>query len=819
MKVPYSWLREIVPGLPADPTEVARRLSDSGTYVEAIHQVGVADASNGGGAAFKVGVVRELEQHPDADKLKVAKVDIGDGELHQIVCGAPNVAAGETVAVVLPGGTMPDGMRIKEAKLRGVESRGMMMSERELQLSTDHSGLMLLDKDLEIGTPLNDVFPIGDHVLELEITGNRPDCLGMLGVALEAGAAMDVDLIDMSPFDVDPTATGDVSDHVTVEVEATDLCPRYMARAFVDVTVGQSPLWLKAWLARAGMRSINNIVDITNYVMLLTGQPLHAFDADKLRGSKIVVRRAREDEPVTTLDDVERTLGPDTLVIADAEQTAVIAGIMGAADVEVTATTTRIVLEAATFDGHSIQRSSRELGLRSESSSRFEKGLDPYSPSVAMGFASRMLVEICGASLVPGTIDVQSPDGLDQAPTFEMDAELPSRILGIDIDDADIQQTLARLGFGAIRGARGWAITVPHARMYDVTRPIDVVEELGRFRLEQIPSELPPIRTGGAVLTRLQRLRRLLEDTSAGLGLNEVVTYGLVGPGTGEALGNPEETVVRLANPMTVDHAEMRTALFPGHLEVARRNHAAGTSDVAIFEIGRTYYAADPVGSTGADGLPRYSAERDVLALLVTGSLGGARWDLPGLTADYPAVAGLVASLLAATGIDARFGALPNPPAWVHPGQVADVRAANGAVLGWVGAIHPRFAAQAGVDADVFAAHLDLHAIDAARTLQPRFTAYSEFPPVMEDIAIVLDDAVAGGEVVTVAREAGGALLESVSVFDRYVGDPIPAGRHSLALRLTFRAPDRTLTDEETAAVRGTIVDALAQRFGAELRG
>jgi phenylalanyl-tRNA synthetase beta chain len=316
----------------------------------------------------------------------------------------------------------------------------------------------------------------------------------------------------------------------------------------------------------------------------------------------------------------------------------------------------------------------------------------------------------------------------------------------------------------------------------------------------------------------MQRLRRLLEDTSAGLGLNEVVTYGLVAPGTGESLGNTEETVVRLANPMTVDHAELRTGLFPGHLEVARRNHAAGTTDVAIFEIGRTYYAAEP-GATGADGLPRYSAERDVLGLLVTGSLGGARWDLPGLSADYPAVAGLVASLLAATGIEARFGKLPNPPSWVHPGQVADVRSADGAVLGWVGALHPRFAAEAGVETDVFAAHLDLHAIDAARTLQPRFAAYSEFPPVVEDIALVLDDDVAGGDVVLAARAAGGELLEQVAVFDRYVGEPIAEGRHSLALRLTFRAPDRTLTDEETAAVRGTIVDALVERFGAELRG
>ncbi len=818
MKVPYSWLRAIVPGLPDDPTEVAQRLSDSGTYVEAIHEVGVPGATGANADSFRIGKVVELEQHPDADKLKVAKVDVGEGELRQIVCGAPNVAQGETVAVVLPGGEMPGGMKIRDAKLRGVESRGMMMSERELELSTDHSGLMLLDPELEVGSPLNDLFAIGDHVLELEITGNRPDCLGVIGVAVEAGAATGEDLIDLGPYDVEPNGTGDVTDHVTVELDAPDLCTRYMARAFVDVTVGESPLWLKAWLARAGMRSINNVVDVTNYVMLFTGQPLHSFDADHLRGSKIVVRRAREDERVTTLDDVERTLDAEMLVIADAEQTAVIAGVMGAADVEVTAGTTRIVLEAAAFDGHSIQRTSRALGLRSESSSRFEKGLDPQSPEVALGFASRMLVEICGATMVPGTIDARTPDGLPEVPVLDVPASLPSRILGIELADDEVRDTLERLHFGAERTDDGWRVTVPHFRMHDVTRPIDVVEELGRFRLDRIPSELPPVRTRGARLTALQRLRRLLEDTCAGIGLNEVVTYGLVAPGTGESLGNDPDTLIRLANPATVDHAELRTSLVPGHLEVARRNVAAGSPDVSIFEVGRTFFAAEQ-GATGDDGLPRYSSERDVLGILATGSLGGARWDRPGLTADYPAIAGLVTSILAATGVDAKFRTIPNPPAWVHPGQVAEVRTADGSVLGWVGALHPRFAAEAGVEADAFAAHLDLHAIEAARTRQPRFAAYSEFPPVVEDIAVVLDDSVAGGEVVLAAQAAGGELLERVEVFDRYVGAPIADGRHSLALRLTFRALDRTLTDDETASVRATIVDALGAQFGAELRG
>ncbi len=818
MKVPYSWLRDLVPGLPADPTEVARRLSDSGTYVEAIHEVGVANAHNGGGDPFRIGVVRELEQHPDADKLRVAKVDVGDGSLHQIVCGAPNVAAGETVAVVLPGGVMPDGLEIKPAKLRGIESRGMLMSERELGLSTDHAGIMLLDTDLKPGAPLGELLPIGDHVLELEVTGNRPDCLGMLGVATEAATAMGLDLADLAPLDVDPNAEGDVHDHVAVELEAPDLCPRYMARAFVDVQVGASPPWMKAWLARAGMRSINNVVDVTNIVMLLTGQPLHAFDADHVGGSKIVVRRAREDEPVTTLDDVERTLDPEMLVIADAERPAVIAGVMGAADVEVSDSTTRIVLEAACFDGHSIQRTSRTLALRSESSSRFEKGLDPYSPELAMGIASRMLVELGIAKLVPGTIDAQAPGGLAERPAFDMPADLPSRILGIELSDSDVQDTLDRLGFRAMKAGDAWKVEVPHNRMGDVTRPIDVVEELGRFRLAEVPSLLPPITTGGATLTPIQRLRRLLEDTCAGLGLHEVVTYGLVAPGTADALGNDADTVLRLANPATVDHAELRTGLVTGHLDVARRNLAAGERDVAIFEVGRIFFAAQP-GATGHDGLPRFASERDVLGLLATGSLGGGRWDLDGIPADYPAVAGLVGSILAAVGVEPTFEPIGNAPGWVHPGQCATARAAGGDVLGWIGTVHPRFAASHGVDVDAIAAHLDLHAIEAARAATARFVEFSEFPPVVEDIALVLADTVPGGDVLRAARDAGGELLERVEVFDRYVGEPIEAGHHSLALRLTFRAPDRTLTDAETADVRATIVRDLSERFDAVLRG
>ncbi|MCW2974196.1 MAG: subunit beta of phenylalanyl-tRNA synthetase [Thermoleophilia bacterium] len=830
MIVPYAWLTEYISGDAPDIEHAAELLTISGTAVEGITQFGVADAGGAQAAHFVVGRVIEFEPHPDADKLRLVQVDIGRDAPQQIVCGASNFAQGDTVAVVLPGGTMPDGMQIREAKLRGIDSRGMMMSERELGLSTNHDGIMLLPGDWTPGTPLHGHVPLGDQLLELEITGNRPDCLGVYGVARELAVAAGLEFAPGALPELAPTGRSHVSDFVSVDVQAGDLCPRYMATAFTDVTVGPSPHWLRARLVQAGMRSINNVVDVTNYVMLLTGQPLHAFDSDQVAGRQIIVRRATEDEPITTLDDVERKLTTDTLVIADALRPAVIAGIMGAAHVEVTAETTTLVLEAASFDGLSVQRTSRRMGLRSESSSRFEKGLDPYAPELALRLAARLLTDLCGAQLVAGVIDVQAGGALPPLPVVELPAALAPRMLGIDIDPTDAEATLHALGYATEAFDDHWRVTVPHWRMFDTTRPIDLVEELGRFRLAEVPSVLPAVTSGGALLTGPQRLRRLLEDVAVGLGLHEVVTYGLVAPDSATSLGVDEEDVVRLANPMTVDHAELRTSLAPSHLEVARRNVAAGTTDVAIFEVGRTFHAA-PDGTLGADGLPRFAHERDVLAVLLTGELGYGRWDAPGVPVDAPAAVGVATALLAAAGIEADVRALPNPPQWLHPGQVAQLHApldapatsglpagAPGPLVGWVGALHPRFTRAQSVEQPVYVVHLDLAAIESARTGVATFTAYSEFPPVLEDIAVVLGDDVSGGAVLAAARAAGGELLEHVTVFDRYVGAPVEAGHHSLALRLTFRAHGRTLTDQETADVRATIVTALAERFGAVLR-
>jgi len=408
VRLPLGWLGEYIDS-GHTTEELADILSGTGTLVEEIHHLGVPDTP-ANRDAFRVGKVLSAEKHPDADRLRVCSVDLGEERPRQIVCGAPNVAAGQTVAVALPGALLPGAdKKLKKAKLRGVVSDGMICSATELELGEDAAGIMVLDDALEAGARLADALPLSETVLELEITSNRPDCLGVWGLAREVHAATGADLLPLDESDPPALGPGLVDDHVSLEVAAPDLCPRYMARVFTQVAVGPSPAWLRRRVEAAGMRAINNVVDITNYVMLLTGQPLHAFDLDRLAGPRIVVRRAREGEAITTLDGHERKLTPAMLAVCDAEHPAVIAGIFGAESAEVSEATTTVLLEAATFDGPSVLNTALALGLRTESSARFEKGLSPMLPPRALAIASRLLVEVAGAAMVPGTLDASSP--------------------------------------------------------------------------------------------------------------------------------------------------------------------------------------------------------------------------------------------------------------------------------------------------------------------------------------------------------------------------------------------------------------------------
>ena len=598
MRVPLNWLREYVDP-PLDTHAIADRLTMTGTKVEAILRHGVAALEN-----FVVGRVLEAEQHPDADRLSVCVVDVGDDARSQIVCGAPNVAAGQTVAVAKPGAVMPDGSRLGKAKLRGVESNGMILAEDEVAIGTEHAGIMVLDADgLRPGTPLEQVLPIATDVLELEITSNRPDCLGVYGVAREAHAATGAPLAP-PPWSDDPATDGEVQ-AATITVECPDLCPRFTARAFEDVKIGPSPAWLKARLMAAGQRPISNVVDITNYVMLLTGQPLHAFDLDRVAGARLTVRRANNGEQIETLDGQVRSLDHDMVLIEDADGPTSIAGIMGGARSEVHAGTTRVLMEVANWNGANIHRTSLKLGLRSEASGRFEKQLQPEQTMEAQAVATRLMLELTGARLDPGTIDVGG-DGPPPQTIRLRDARVAS-LLGAPIPRERCREILNALEFGTADAPDGLDATVPTFRRGDVTREADLIEEVARLDgLEKLPATLPSRHGASGRLTERQRLRRRAADALTAQGLHEIVGWSFASPELPDRLRlaseHPLRDALELENPISTDLSRLRTTLLGSLLDVARHNRAHGASTLRLFEAGAVYLPAGNGTRSAAPG-------------------------------------------------------------------------------------------------------------------------------------------------------------------------------------------------------------------------
>ena len=803
-----SWLGEHVdPGLA--PEELATRLSRTGTLVEAIHHIGVP-AGNGNLGAFLVGRVLEAAQHPNADRLRVCRVDLGDGAPRQIVCGAPNVASGQTVAVALPGALLPGAEEpLRAARLRGEESNGMILSETELRLGDDAAGIIVLEEGIAAGTPLADVLPLSETVLELEVTSNRPDCLAVRGVAREVHAVTGAPLAPLDESDPPAAGPGRVEDHAAVEVRDPDLCPRYMARVFTDVRARPSPPWLRARLEAAGMRAISNVVDITNYVMLLTGQSLHAFDLDRLAERRVVVRRAREGERIVTLDGVERTLDPSMLAICDAERPAVVAGIFGAEFAEVGEGTSTILLEAATFDGPNILETSLALGLRTEASARFEKGLPRELPARGMSIASRLLVELAGAKLVPGTLDALVP-APERPPVRLRHARVP-RVLGIAVAPEESEATLTRLGCEVVEAtAEALTARVPFERGADLTREIDLIEEVGRIHgLEAIPAELPRV-VGRGRRSPAQALEHRLARLAADLGLFEAVTYHLVPEGDADALrmapDDPRRDVVRMAHPMSGEMAVMRRSMLPGLLRAVARNQAHQRADGGLFEIGRTYAPRE-------DGL---ADERRFLAAVRWGQVGGEGWRGAGRPADVHAATGLAAALIGAAGVAAEPG--PNAAPYFHPVRQARLVAGE-AVLAWAGEVHPLTLRAFDADPPAAALVIDLDALLAAAPSDP--PAYRDLltvPVSTRDVAVVVPEAARAADLVAAARAAGAPLVRSVRVFDRYAGEQVGEGNVSLALRLELADPGRTLTDDEIEAAVARVREAL-EAAGGRLRG
>jgi phenylalanyl-tRNA synthetase beta chain len=770
MKVPISWLREYVTfdvPLPA----LADRLAVASAEVERISRRGVPD-EDGNLGRFLVGKVLEAGKHPNADRLQLCQVDVGEGEPRQIVCGAWNFGTGATVCVAVPGAVLPDGTALSRTKLRGEVSDGMILAEDELDLGADHSGIIVLPDGLAPGTPLIDVLPVHEAVLEVELTGNRPDLLSIYGIAREVAALFPAAELEPPPG-ADPPRAG--FDSVEIEIDDLEGCPRYIGRLFRGCAVGESPAWLRARLRFAGMRSISNVVDVTNYVMLALGSPLHAFDAERLAGGRIVVRRARAGETITTLDTVDRALEPSDLLICDALRPVAIAGIMGGLESEVGETTTDVLLEAANFEPVGILRSSERLGLRSEASNRWEKGVDPYVAEQAAVYATQLLVELTGGKFV-GHADVSAD--LPKRPATHLRPGRTDAIVGLEIPVNEQRGILERLGceVGSDDGKNGFPVVVPTWRARDVTREIDLIEEVARVHgLERVPFTLPQRREMFGPLTDEQRLRRLVEDVMVGCGFSEAYTWSL-------SASDESPDALRLPVPLSAEHAILRTNLVEGLVDAARRNVDAANDGVALFEIARVYL---PTG----DRLP------------------DERWHVCGICEGgyfeaKAAVEALHGALAAELFVERAEGI-----GWLHPGKAARLDA------GWLGELHPsRLEGTWGIF------ELDLETLFAEVPERILYEDVITYPAVRQDLAFVVGEEVAAGDLVQAARDAAGVELRRVTVFDVYRGGQIPDGKKSIAIHVEFQSSERTLSDEDAQAIRGRIVAMVAERFAAELR-
>jgi phenylalanyl-tRNA synthetase beta chain len=739
MKVPMSWLREYV-RVDASAEQMADLLSVATAEVNDIERRGPADTT-----LFTVGRVLTAEKHPNADRLQLTTVDVGGGQTQQIVCGAWNFGAGATVAVALPGATLPNGLTLERRELRGQMSEGMILAEDEVDLGTDHQGIIVLPDGIEPGTSLADVLPLVEEILDLEPTGNRPDLFSVYGIAREVAALFDGELVPLP--DGDPPMDG--GEQLDIRIEDYDGCPRYVGRLFRDVTIAPSPLWLQARIRDAGMRPISNVVDVTNYAMLGLGNPLHAFDYDTLESGRVVVRRAVPKERLKTLDGVERELAPSDLLIADAKRAIALAGIMGGEETEVSDTTRDVLLEAANFEPISILRSSERLGLRTEGSNRWEKGVDPYLAGPAAIVATQLLLELTGARWA-ASADVHGE--LPQPRTIPLRPQRTAEKLGLEVAPARQNAILSRLGFAP--DADGYR--VPTWRARDVTREIDLVEEIARFELSAIPFTLPEKDVSFGRLTREQKLRRVVEEALVGCGFAEAYTPTFA---------------------VTAETVALRTSIAPSLIHAARHNLSVDNDGIALFEIARVFGGPD---------------ERRHVAGVVQGGFADAKW--------------VVEQIYAALTLEPTFERASEP--FLHPGKAAKT------AEGWLGELHPL-----ELDGTWGAFELDLDALTASAPAAIRAVDVSPFPELRQDLAFVVGEDATAAALAEAIVEAGGPEVRDVAVFDEYRGDQIGAGKRSLAFRVAFGSPERTLTDEDAAVIRSRIVEALRVRFDAELRG
>ncbi|WP_026701438.1 phenylalanine--tRNA ligase subunit beta [Salibacterium aidingense] len=806
MLVSYQWLKDYVDIDDIGVEETAERLTRGGVEVDMLHP------RSEGIQNVVVGYVEACDPHPEADKLRVCRVNTG-GETASIVCGAPNIKAGQKVITAKPGAVLPGGMKIEKTTLRGQESEGMICSlqeigiEQKLVMKQFMDGIYVFPENAETGGDAIEELALRDTVLELDLTPNRPDCLSMLGVAYEMAALLDRDVIH--PETGHQENSESASDYISVQVDVPEDNPYYGAKVVKNIVISASPQWIQNRLTAAGIRPINNVVDITNYVLMEYGQPLHAFDLDKLGSSEIVVRRAQDGESMTTLDEEERTLSSEHMVITNGKEPAALAGVMGGAFSEVQEDTTTVLLEAAYFKPARVRKTSRETGIRSESSIRFEKGIDSGRVEEAAERAAALLEKYAGGEVLQGTVEVDNRPAENKK--IQTSTAQLNRLLGMEMSAEEVLSIFRRLRLPAVENNSGIMVEVP-TRRPDLDIEVDLAEEAARlYGYEYIPTTLPKGVTTPGFLTADQRKRRRMRRYLERAGLHEALTYTLTSPSHSGRLQLQElPGKVEVTMPMSEERSTMRTSLLPQLLDTVQYNRNRQITDAAVFEMGSIF-----IGEEG-NTLTTQPQEKNVLAAAVTGWWDAHLWQGEKKKTDFFVVKGVLEGLFEEIGIFDHIEFIRSDHNELHPGRSADIYL-DGKYAGFLGQMHPSVEKEWEIkETYVFQLDVDLLLTFEADPLF--YETVPRYPAVTRDIALVVEEQVTAGEVRRVIAEAGGSLLHQVTLFDVYQGEKLEPGQKSLAFSLVYLDPERTLTDEEVAETHNHVLSELQEKVKASLR-
>ncbi|NSL51538.1 phenylalanine--tRNA ligase subunit beta [Calidifontibacillus erzurumensis] len=808
MLVSYNWLKDYVDLSDITAEELADKITKAGIEVEQV------EVLNKGIQGVVIGHVLECAKHPQADKLRICQVDLGEDGPKQIICGAPNVAAGQKVIVAKIGAVLPGNFKIKKAKLRGEESNGMICSLQELGIESKFvpkeysEGIFVFPFDVEVGSDPLEYLNLHDKVLELSLTPNRSDALSMLGVAYEVAAILGRSVKLPKPAVTETKEKA--SDYITVSIDAKEDCPYYAARLVKGVKIGPSPLWMQMRLMAAGIRPINNVVDITNYVLIEYGQPLHAFDYDRLGSKEILVRRAKQGEKLVTLDNQERTLKEEQLVITNGTEPVALAGVMGGANSEVHEGTVNVLIESAVFNGQTIRRASKDHGLRSEASIRFEKGIDPLMTKEACDRAALLMAELCGGEILEGVVEANY---LDKEPVkVSISTDRINQVLGTSIATEEIANIFARLQFEYTEQNGEFTVTAP-SRRRDISIPEDLIEEVARlYGYDFIPTTLPIGDATPGKLTDYQRKRRKVRSFLEGAGMTEAVTYSLTSSEKAEWFKDEttKATPIRLSMPMSEERSTLRLSLIPHLLESISHNNARQIDDVALYEIGKVYISEEKINAE----LP---IERENLAGAITGLWHSHSWQGEKKAVDFFVAKGILEGLFSKLGLEDRIVYEQGKKDGLHPGRTAILKL-DGEYLGYVGQVHPEKQKELDLN-PTYVFELNLHKLLNTDVDAIKYEAIPRFPSISRDIALVVDADVLAGQVQDVIKEAGSNLLKEVKIFDLYEGEHLEKGKKSIAFSLRYFDPEKTLTDEEVAKAHEKVLKAVEEKLGAVLRG